>query len=127
MGKQILEAYKTWGNSSVDQNVKTSLKKDISRCFIKGLKSEIEQRIARNQNVQETVADAIRIERELITDLRQGSTSSQTQNIIRPPETCQICYKIGHSSSKCKKLTPLFQQASNNLKLGAKILNLSDM
>lgn len=96
LGKQILEAYKTWGNSPVDQSVKTSLEKDMSKCFIRGLKPEIEQRIERDLNVQETVADALRIERELrsITDLREGSTTSQSRNTLQTPETCQICYKV---------------------------------
>ena len=48
-----------------DQNVKVSLEKDMCKCFIRGLKSEIEHRIARNLDVQETVSDALRIEREL--------------------------------------------------------------
>ena len=41
----------------------------MCKCFIRGLKSEIEQR---NLRVQDTVADALKIERELqqITDLR---------------------------------------------------------
>ena len=48
----------------------------MCKCFIRGLKPEIEQRIARNLGVQDTVADALRIERELqqMADLRQGRT-----------------------------------------------------
>ena len=120
LGKQILEAYKAQGNNPVDPTVKTSLENDMSKCFIRGLKPEIEQRIARNLNVQETVADALRIERELrsMTDLRQGSASNQTQNIAQSPETCQICYKVGHLASKCRKLT----QISNDSGLGTEIL-----
>jgi len=49
----------------------------MCKCFIRGLKPEIEQRIARNLGVQDTVADALRIERELqqMADLRQGRTA----------------------------------------------------
>lgn len=65
LGKQIMEAHKTSGNALSDQNIKSSLEKDMCKCFIRGLKPEIEQRIARNLDVQETVADALRIEREL--------------------------------------------------------------
>jgi len=73
--KQILEAYQTSGIVSFDHNTKASLEKDMCKCFIRGLKSEIEQRIAKNLDVHATVADALRIERELraMTDLRQGS------------------------------------------------------
>jgi len=44
----------------------------MCKCFVRGLKPEIEQRIKRDLGVQETVADALRIERELrqMTDLR---------------------------------------------------------
>ena len=60
-----MEAHKISGNVLCDQNIKVSLEKDMCKCFIRGLKSEIEQRIARNLDVQETVSDALRIEREL--------------------------------------------------------------
>jgi len=62
LGKQILEAYKISGNTLFSQNVKVSLEKDMCKCFIRGLKPEIEQRITRNLGVQETVADALRKE-----------------------------------------------------------------
>ncbi|KYN29430.1 hypothetical protein ALC57_01126 [Trachymyrmex cornetzi] len=59
----------------------------------------------RNLNVHETVADALSTERELssMTDLRQGPS-----NIAgKITETCQICYKEGHSASNCRKVTNL--------------------
>lgn len=71
----------------------------MSKCFIRGLKPEIEQRIARDLDVQETVADALRIERELrvMTDLRQGQGSDSNKTKILPAnrsrETCQISRK----------------------------------
>lgn len=49
--KQILEAYKSWGNTAPDQNISTSVKKDMCKYFIRGLKPEIEQRIARDLGV----------------------------------------------------------------------------
>ena len=57
-----------------DQNIKGSLERDMSKCFIRGLKPEIEQRIARNLDVKATITDALRIKGELhaMTDLRQG-------------------------------------------------------
>ncbi|KAG5314864.1 POL2 protein, partial [Pseudoatta argentina] len=44
----------------------------MCKCFIRGLKSKIEQRITRNLGVQETIADALRIEKELhsMTELK---------------------------------------------------------
>jgi len=44
----------------------------MCKCFIRGLKPEIEQRITRNLGVQETVDDVLRIEGELrsMSDLR---------------------------------------------------------
>jgi len=46
----------------------------MCKCFIRGLKPEIEQRIARDLNVQDTITDPLKIERKLrsMTDLRQG-------------------------------------------------------
>ncbi|KYQ52696.1 hypothetical protein ALC60_08178 [Trachymyrmex zeteki] len=104
LGKQIMEAHKTSGNALSDQNIKSSLEKDMCKCFIRGLKPEIEQRIARNLDVQETVADALRIERELHSK-NQENTSNKAFNTNKSRETCQICYKEGHSTSNCRKLT----------------------
>ncbi|KAM0728891.1 hypothetical protein ACS0PU_004245 [Formica fusca] len=57
LGKQILEAYRSSGNVLSNQNIKASLEKDMCKCFIRGLKPAIEQRVARNLlDVQETVA-----------------------------------------------------------------------
>jgi len=42
LGKQTLEAYKISGNTLPSQNIKTSLEKDMCKCFIRGLKPEIE-------------------------------------------------------------------------------------
>jgi len=97
LGKQILEAYKISGNTLPSQNIKVSLERDMCKCFIRGLKPEIEQRITRNLGVQETVADALRIERELcsMSDLRQGHNVKSGQNksggvTINFGGTCQI-------------------------------------
>ncbi|KYQ60105.1 hypothetical protein ALC60_00849 [Trachymyrmex zeteki] len=83
----------------------------MCKCFISGLKPEIEQRIARNLNVQEIVADVLRIERELrsMTDLRQGhsNTAGKIPDTVRLRETCQICYKEGHSASNCRRIVNL--------------------
>ncbi|XP_025267027.1 uncharacterized protein LOC112638849 [Camponotus floridanus] len=107
LGKQILEAYRSTSRSLPDQNIKASLEGDMCKCFIRGLKPEIEQRIARDLDVHGTVADALRIERELraMTDLRQGQETHSGQNKPRIRETCQICYKEGHVASNCRKLT----------------------
>jgi len=68
LGKQILEAYRNSGNALPSQNIKASLKKDMCKCFIKELKPEIEQIIARDLNVQDIITDEFRIERELCSD-----------------------------------------------------------
>lgn len=120
LGKRILEAHKNSGNIASSETVKASIEKDMCKCFIRGLKPEIEQRVKRDLDVQGTVADALRIERELreMTDLRQGNTSNKTSNTNHPRETCQICYKEGHLASNCRKLT----QSYNNSALGTEIL-----
>jgi len=84
LGKQILEAYKISGNTLPSHNIKISLEKDMCK-FIRGLKPEIEHRITRNLGVQETVADALRIEGELrsMSDLRQGHSVKSGQNKSR--------------------------------------------
>lgn len=99
----------------------------MCKCFIRGLKPEIEQRIKRDLDVQATVADALRVERELceMTNLRfrQGNALGKSQNVNRLRETCQICYKEGHLASNCRKLTQLSQQSyNNNTSLGTEIL-----
>lgn len=124
LGKQILEAHKNSGNTTPARDIKISLEKDMCKCFIRGLKPEIEQRIARELDVQATVADALRIEKELneMTNLRQeGSVSNKTLNVNLLRETCQICYKEGHSASNCRKLTQ-FSPPTYNTALGAEIL-----
>lgn len=62
LGKQIREAYRMSGHALGEQAITASLEKDMCKCFIRGLKSEIEQRVDRNLDVQGTVADALRIE-----------------------------------------------------------------
>jgi len=111
LGKQILEAHKTSGTGLSDQNIKGSLEKDMCKCFIRGLKPEIEHRITRNLSVQDTVADALRIERELqqMTDLRQGRSvwpgPSPSKDLINNSRaSCQICHKEGHIATECQNL-----------------------
>jgi len=63
-----MEVHKNSQNVFPDQNIKPSLEmlkcwnveRDMCKCFIRGLKPEIRQRIASNLSVQETVADANR-------------------------------------------------------------------
>ena len=43
MGKQILKAHKEIRKFSPNQDIKLPLEKDMYKCFIRGLKSEIEQ------------------------------------------------------------------------------------
>jgi len=80
----------------------------MCKCFIRGLKPEIEQRITRNLGIQETVADALRIEKELhlmIYERKiQESISSKALNTKKLRETCQN-YKEGYLTLNCKKLT----------------------
>ncbi|KAL6417228.1 hypothetical protein ACFW04_011500 [Cataglyphis niger] len=128
LGKQILEGYKGAGSTLLDQNIKASLEKDMNKCFIRGLKPEIEQRIARNLDIQNTVTDALRIERELreMTDLRQGPmTDSGKDNLhttTRIRETCQYCLKDGHMASNCRRLPQPQLQNYNKPRLGTEIL-----
>lgn len=126
LGKQILEACRSSGSALPDQNIKASLEKDMCKCFIRGLKPEIEQRIVRNLDVQGTVADALRIERELLamTDLRQGQNVRSGPDKLRgyvnsSRESCQICHKEGHSAINCRRLT---STPFNKHDLGTEIL-----
>ncbi|KAL6421588.1 hypothetical protein ACFW04_014317 [Cataglyphis niger] len=128
LGKQILEGYKGAGSTLLDQNIKASLEKDMNKCFIRGLKPEIEQRIARNLDIQNTVTDALRIERELreMTDLRQGPmTDSGKDNLhttTRIREICQYCLKDGHMASNCRRFPQPQLQNYNKPRLGTEIL-----
>ena len=49
LGKQILEAHKNTETGFSDQNIKASLEKDMCKCFIRGLKPEIETRTKNNE------------------------------------------------------------------------------
>lgn len=125
LGKQILETYKTTEGPAIDLNIKQTIENDMNRCFIRGLKPEIEQRITRNLNVHETVTDALRIERELreMTDLRQESgTVAKGNDKSQPRPSCQICLKIGHLASSCRKLTQFNPQNYNKAEVGTDIL-----
>lgn len=112
LGKQIREAYRTSGHALGEEAITASLEKDMCKCFIRGLKPDIEQRVNRNLDVQGTIADALRIERELsaIKVLRKGPNYIETDKSNRSNETCQICFKVGHIAVNCRKLT---QQASS--------------
>lgn len=124
LGKQIREAYRSSEHALTDHDVRASLEKDMCKCFIRGLKPEIEQRIARNLDVQATVTDALRIERELraITDLRHGPANSDRNNVQENrSRICQICFKIGHSAANCRKLMQMADSFKQN-NLGTEIL-----
>jgi len=55
-----MKVHKNSQNVFPDQNIKPSLERNMCKCFIRGLKPEIGQRITSNLSVQETVADANR-------------------------------------------------------------------
>lgn len=121
LGKKILEAYKVSVHSQVNSGIKESVEKDMAKCFIRGLKPEIEQRITRDLDVEGTITDALRIERELhiMTDLRQGiSSRNKALTSIITNGSCQICHKEGHITSNCRRIN------QNNIKtdLGNEIL-----
>ncbi|KAL6268159.1 hypothetical protein P5V15_001253 [Pogonomyrmex californicus] len=57
-----------------------------------------------------------------MTDLRQGSGAKSSQNSLFEKsvrETCQICYKEGHSAINCRKLSLILQPMRS---LGTEIL-----
>lgn len=58
-----------------------------------------------------------------MTDLRQGqgSTPGRPQTNNRLQETCQICYKEGHSANNCRKIIQISQQPRKP-NLGTEIL-----
>ncbi|EFN80963.1 hypothetical protein EAI_03003, partial [Harpegnathos saltator] len=97
IGKRILEAHRTTNNGAIDRSYKTSLENELVHSFIRGLKPEIEQRIARNLDVTATVEEALRIEKELrdIFEIR-GLQGFQVNT-----DLCQICKKSGHTADKC--------------------------
>jgi len=113
LGNRIHEAHKKSGNNST--TVRSSIETDMSKCFIRGLKPEIEQRITRGLNINETVNDALRIERELreITDIRQGKSYSLPKSTDRSRETCQLCHKEGHNASSCRRLNSSLTNNNN--------------
>ena len=83
----------------------------MCKCFIRGLKPEIEQRIARNLEVQETVTDALKIEKELqeMINLLQGQRVkiNCTSNTSR--ENCPICHTECHVAINRRKLISISQ------------------
>lgn len=128
LGRQILEAYQSSREGYPSQDIKADLERDMTRCFIRGLKPEIEQRISRELDVQGTVADALRIERELhtISDIRRGShvnlSTSKAQTAERKREICQICSRDGHTAAACRKLGLFPQNKEKTVNFGTEIL-----
>lgn len=88
-----------------------SLERNMCECFIGGLKPEIEQRISKNLNIEDTISDVLRIEGELrgIANLRQKQGANLSQNELRYTnwlqETCLICFKKEHIANNCRKFT----------------------
>lgn len=128
LGKQISDAYQYLEKVLPDENIKMSLEKNMCECFIRGLKPNIEQRITRNVNIEDTIADALRIERELreIVNLRQKRGANSSQNELPYTkwlqETCQFCFKKGHIANNCRKLTQISPQIYNETNLETEIL-----
>lgn len=112
IGKQILEEHRRSNDGTTDRNYKTVLEKDICKCFIRGLRSEIEQRVAKDLDVINTVNDALRVEKEL----REQKELRREQ--YAESETCQICYQLGHTAENCQLLT----QPATRSNLGKEIL-----
>ncbi|XP_020292805.1 nucleolin-like [Pseudomyrmex gracilis] len=95
LGKQILEAYQGADDSSRIQNIKTDLKKDMCKCFIRGLKPEIEQRISRNLDVQ--------CDKTGHSAKDCWKKQNEQRNRSQPLRTvCQICNNYSHTAKECR-------------------------
>lgn len=108
----------------LDRSYKNSLENNFVHSFIKGLKFEIEQRVARNIDLTTTVSKALRIEKELrdiseISGIRgplinacqfgknPGLTADNYRILTKPNLgneilISQICKKRNHSADKCR-------------------------
>ncbi|KYN30081.1 hypothetical protein ALC57_00458, partial [Trachymyrmex cornetzi] len=112
LGKQILEAHRNSETGFSDQNIKASLEKDMCKCFIRKLKPKIEQRIARNLSVQDTVACD-----------KSGHLAVncwQRQNFERNFDNktkiiCHICNNSGHIATDCRSKSNQQSNSKNSL------------
>ncbi|XP_057338503.1 probable E3 ubiquitin-protein ligase bre1 [Microplitis mediator] len=129
LGNQILdviEAQLPVGQALSDAD-KARYGNEFKSCLIRGLKPEIEQKISRDKNFQNTLFEAVVIEKELrAKDLLRGKISSKRDinysnraytydvpnnregrrvTVVQgQPIVCQICNKAGHSALACYQL-----------------------
>lgn len=140
LGFQIIEAYELGQKNEEDEEANkifnTNTQKSLPTCFMNGLKSEIEQRMERHDDIDDAVKQAVKVERELIgrATLRgekindpetkdNKSDKKRSVNVVTFEEAeCQLCKKTGHTAATCslnklnKTQTPESAQEPNSEK-----------
>ena len=99
IGRKILETKKL-SVEGLNQAFRESTNRNIMECFLQGLLPVIGQRIKTLDNINNIVAEAIQIEKQLEAQaaLRYNRTETTKPKLIR---TCQLCKKEGHEADVC--------------------------
>lgn len=125
LGNRILDVYKSNHNGVADKTFTDSLDKDLVDCFIRGLKTEIENKMTDEGKLSDVMLRAIEIERKLqakmaLRGVRSSKHGEIPANTYSSPRysaktdykpvhhiqesnivICQICQKQGHTADKC--------------------------
>jgi len=86
----------------LDQNIKTINSRTALRAFEDGLRDPLRILIkaSRFTNLKDAITKGIEEER-LILFNKSKHPNSQNSSIVQTPVKCQICFKTGHTASKC--------------------------
>lgn len=117
LGNRIIEAHIVENGGQMDPAFKSSCDKALVDCFLRGVHSDIENKIERQANIQGTMLSAIKAE----TEIKQKTALLKSQSMRREvhqdasreyervhliqnePIICQLCNEIGHTADKCYK------------------------
>ncbi|XP_043276891.1 uncharacterized protein [Venturia canescens] len=116
LGNKIHEAYKTKLGLELNAEMIANLNEDLTECFIRGLKSELETRIKKGQNFENTMKEAVELERQLqAKDALRNFRMTRSSNYSKPQyqsrerihhiqsniPICQLCSQKGHVANQC--------------------------
>lgn len=113
LGNKIYELHESTHNEPLTAEFKKNLDDDVVDCFARGLKTEIENKLTTGQKFDETMKEAIEIERKVRAKnlLRNGQSfknheyrqqqKDKVYYVQAEPKSCQICNHTGHIASEC--------------------------
>lgn len=114
LGARVLEAQKTTTNQEITNEFCNYVNSTIVGCFKRGLKAEIENKMAPANDVAELVQSAIKAEREVnakaqlrsmdrATNFQKSSVNVKRILTTTSPQSCGYCKKTNHTENVCFK------------------------